>query len=309
MFKFLQIVILSRDRAEYLQESIESVLAQNDVELDYEIIISDNSEQNDVNELINKFYSTSKKIKYIRRVPPVSAQHHNELVISELNSKFAVIFHDDDILHPDYLKTIGPFILNNPPAAISCNAKIFKNKITDGKKLMHHFKSIKRFNNKQCFLEQYLVGNGGIAPYPGYVYNTSFLQKVSFDSIGKVSQIGWKHFDVSILSSLLDYGDIIWLPETLMFYRLGGDSNNEDVSARLRLLRYMFMIGIDRASKPVFLYRYLFWLNWIRQQEFLWSNLSNWRYQIVIKFIFFKAINVICTSYFWKTCFRKLQFK
>tara|TARA_B100000795_G_C22784348_1_gene433892 strand:- start:934 stop:1863 length:930 start_codon:yes stop_codon:yes gene_type:complete len=309
MFKFLQIVILSRDRAEYLQQSIESVLAQNDIELDYEIIISDNSEKNDVNELINKFYSTSKKITYIRRAPPISAKHHNELVISELNSKFAVIFHDDDILHPDYLKTIVPFILNNPPAAISCNAKIFKNKITDGKKLMHHFKSIKRFNNKQYFLEQYLVGNGGVAPYPGYVYNTSFLQEVSFDSIDKVSQIGWKHFDVSILSSLLDYGDIIWLPETLMFYRLGGDSNNEDVSARLRLLRYMFLFGIDRTSKPVFLYRYLFWLNWIRQQGFLRSNLSNWRYQIVIKFIFYKAINVVCTSYFWKTCFRKLQLK
>ena len=57
--------------------------------------------------------------------------------------------------------------------------KIFKNKIADGKKSMHHFKSIKRFNNKQYFLEQYLVGNGGIAPYSGYVYNTSFLKKVS----------------------------------------------------------------------------------------------------------------------------------
>jgi cellulose synthase/poly-beta-1,6-N-acetylglucosamine synthase-like glycosyltransferase len=304
MFKFLQIVILSRDRAQYLQESIESVLGQNDVDLDYEIIISDNSERNEVSELIDKFYSTNKKIKYIRRVPPLSAKHHHELVISELNSKFAVIFHDDDIFHPDYLKTIAPFILNNPPAAMSCNAKIFKNKITDGKKSMHHFKSIKRFNNKQYFLEQYLVGNGGIAPYSGYVYNTIFLKKVSFDSI-----ISGKHFDAVLLSSLLDYGPIIWLPEALMFYRVGGDSSHEDVSARLRLLRYMFMVGVDRASEPVFLYRYLFWLNWIRQKDFLWSNLSNWRYRIVLKFVFFKVINVVSTSYFWKTCLRKVQIK
>ena len=306
MFKFLQIVILSRDRVEYLQESIESVLAQNESELDYEIIISDNSEKDDVNELINKFYLRSKKIKYIRRVPPISSKYHYELVISELNSKFTVIFHDDDMLHPDYLKIISPFILNNPPAAISCNAKIFKNKITDSKKLIHHFKSIKRFNKKQYFLEQYLVGNGGIAPFPGYVYNTKFLQEISFDSL-----ISGKHFDVSLLSSLLDYGSIIWLPNVLMFYRVHGknESSTESVPDRLKLLRYMFSEGVDRESKPVFLFRYLFWLNWIRQRGSFLSNFSNWRYQIAIKFIFVKAINVICTSYFWQSCIKKLRFK
>ena len=59
MSAFLQIIILSRDRAEYLHEAIASVLTQNEPELDYEIIISDNSETDDVSDLINKYYLDS----------------------------------------------------------------------------------------------------------------------------------------------------------------------------------------------------------------------------------------------------------
>jgi len=304
MSAFLQIIILSRDRAEYLHEAIASVLTQNEPELDYEIIISDNSETDDVSDLINKYYLDSVKIKYIRRDPPISARNHYELVITELNSQFTVIFHDDDVLHPDYLKIISPFILNNPSASISCNAKIFKKVIADGSKKMHEFTSIKRFNNKKYFLEQYLLGNGGVAPFPGYIYNTEFLQKISFDLL-----ISGKHFDVAFLSALLDYGPIIWLPETLMYYRVHdqSDSSNEVISARLRLLRYMFSEGVRRTSKPVFLYRYLFWLLWIKQQGSLFSNISKLRYRTALKFILFRLINVLFSSYFWMICIKKLR--
>ena len=94
-----------------------------------------------------------------------------------------------------------------------------------------------------------------------------------------------------------------------MYYRVHGksESSTESVPDRLKLLRYMFSEGVDRSSTPVFLFRYLFWLNWIRQRGSFWSNFSNWRYQIAIKFIFVKAINVIGTSYFWLTIYKKLR--
>ena len=301
----LQFVILSRDRPAYLQEAIDSALKQVETELEYEIIISDNSENNEVMDLIHNRYIDNNKIKYIKRQPTLpDGLFHTELVISELNSNYAVIFHDDDILHPEYLKKISPYIINNTVSAVCVNAIIFKKTIFDGVKKTHRFNSIKRFNNKKSFLKQYFLGNGGTAPFPGYMYKTEYLKKISIKSLNT-----GKHSDVQFLASLLDYGSILWLPEVLMFYRIhkSGSSSNESVSARLKLLRYMFSEGIDRESQSVFLYRYLFYINWIRQQGSFFINISKWRYRIVAKFLLLKSINVMKTSYFWLTILRKLK--
>ena len=160
MSKLLQIAILSRDRADFLKEAVDSALMQSGSELDYEIIISDNSEKDDVNKLVNKYYLTNKKIKYIRRNPTLSDLYlHCELVISEFNSKYAVIFHDDDILHPDYIEKMTPLLSNESIVSVGCNAKIFNNNIIDSTKRMHNFNSLKIFNSKKDFLQQYLDGD------------------------------------------------------------------------------------------------------------------------------------------------------
>ena len=307
MSKLLQIAILSRDRADFLKEAVDSALMQSGSELDYEIIISDNSEKDDVNKLVNKYYLTNKKIKYIRRNPTLSDLYlHCELVISEFNSKYAVIFHDDDILHPDYIEKMTPLLSNESIVSVGCNAKIFNNNIIDSTKRMHNFNSLKIFNSKKDFLQQYLLGYGGVAPFPGYIYKTKFIQKIAFNSL-----ICGKHRDVSFLTSLLDYGSVAWLPDEVMYYRvhLKSDSASEAVTDRLHLLRYMFSEGIDRDSMPVFLFRYLFWLNWMKQQGRFLSNISKWNYKIVIRFLVFKFFKVLLSSYLWNTIRKKIKIK
>ena len=301
----LQIAILSRDRPIYLQEAIESALKQEESGVEYEIIISDNSENNEVMELVNSSYIANKKIKYIKRNPTLpDGLNHTELVISELNSKYAVIFHDDDIFHPEYLKKIIPFIVNNSVSAVGTNAFIFKNKTQDCKKKMHDFKDIKKFINKKFFLQQYLLGTGGSAPFSGYIYKTKYLKKLSIKSI-----IPGKHADVELLASLLDYGSILWLPEVLMFYRVhqSSSSSHENVHDRLKLLRYMYSEGINRNSNPVFLFKYLYWVNWILQQGTFKSNISKWKYRIVLKFLVFSSVKVILSSFFWKAVFKRIK--
>ena len=301
----LQIVILSRDRPIFLQEAVESALNQVKSEMEYEIIISDNSENNEVVELINRSYSQNKKIKYIKRKPTLpDGLNHTELVISELNSEYAVIFHDDDILHHEYIKKISPFILNSSISAVGTNAFIFNNKTHDVKKKMHDFKDIKKFHNKKNFLQQYLLGTGGSAPFSGYVYKTKYLKKLSIKSITP-----GKHADVELLASLMEYGSILWLPEVLMFYRVhqSSSSSNENVHDRLKLLRYMYSEGINRNSKPVFLFKYLYWVNWIVQQGTSKSNILKWKYRVVLKFLVFRSVNVILSFFFWKTVFEKIK--
>jgi cellulose synthase/poly-beta-1,6-N-acetylglucosamine synthase-like glycosyltransferase len=300
----LQIVILSRDRPQYLKETIDSALSQTGAKISYEVIISDNSEKNEVNDLIQKNYLTNSQIKYIRRWPTLTSQEHFHKVIKEFSSEFAVIFHDDDILHQDYLKYTFPLILNELTSAVGCNAIIFNKEINDGFKKMHEFNSIKKFASKKDFLMQYLIGNGGIAPFPGYIYKTKHLKQVSFEGLPS-----GKHADAVILSSLIEFGQIVWHSEVLMYYRVHtrSDSSTEAIPDRLSLLRYMYSQGISKSSKSVFLYKYLFWFNWLKQQSFSIQKLNHWRYAIALKFIMFGSIKVIGSKHFWKSIIKKLR--
>ena len=304
MSKLLQIFILSRDRAIFLKESIDSAIDQSESNYDYEIIVSDNSETDDVNELVNEYYLKNNKITYVRRSLTLTASEHIQLVISEINAQYAVIFHDDDILHPDYIKKMTPLLFDESIIAVGCNAMIFNHKITDSTQKTHIFNSIKKFNFKKEFLHQYLLGYGGVAPFSGYIYKADIIKKISFESL-----ISGKHFDVSFLASLLDYGSIAWLPDELMYYRVHeqGDSATESIVDRLHLLKYMFSEGVDRKSKSVFLFRYLFWLNWIKQQGTFRSNVSKFNYRIVFKFLVMKSLSVIISSYFWNLILKKMK--
>jgi cellulose synthase/poly-beta-1,6-N-acetylglucosamine synthase-like glycosyltransferase len=306
MSNLLQIVILSRDRPNFLSKTIESATNLNASDISYEIIISDNSESDDVNNLFKENYSKSHKISYRRRIPTVSSSSHYQLVIEELNSEYAVIFHDDDIFHPDYLMKISPILLNQSFSAIGCNALIFKKEIKDGFKKMHEFSQIKKFNRKKDFIRQYLVGNGGVAAFPGYIYKTEYLKKISFLDLPS-----GKHADVALLASLIKYGDIIWLADTLIYYRthITNDSASESIVDRLSLLRYMFSNGISRSSKSVFLFRYFYWFNWLRQKGLSTKDIFEWRYRKSLKFLFFGAPRFLFSSYFMKIILKRIKLK
>ena len=78
----IQIYILSRNRPGYLREALDSLLKQNHSSIQFEIIISDSSDNEDVCNMIDKNYS-HKNIKYIRRTGVTSHMGHTQLVVSE----------------------------------------------------------------------------------------------------------------------------------------------------------------------------------------------------------------------------------
>ena len=90
--KNIQVYILSRNRPDYLRFAIESLLNQKHSPINFEIIISDSSDNDDVSKMINKDYE-NKNIKYIRRSGITSHMGHTQLVVSELNSEYSVIFY------------------------------------------------------------------------------------------------------------------------------------------------------------------------------------------------------------------------
>lgn len=252
--------------------------------------------------MINDNYESG-SFKLVRRKPALSSREHFQIVISELSSEYAVLFHDDDVMHPDYVKNMSSFLvgINQVVSAVGCNAFIFKKNILKCVQKMYDFESVKLFNNQGDFLSQYLFGRGK-APFPSYIYNTKFLKKISITSL----PCG-KHGDVTLLSSLLDYAPIFWLPDSLMYLRLhaSNDNNIYSVPNRICLLNYMARSGLERSSDLMTLFRCDFWYKWFIGQNikkvFLWKN------KIVFKFLFFKAFFFMGKIIFWKALVARIK--
>ena len=310
----IQIYILSRNRPDYLRVALDSVLKQNHSLIKFEIIVSDNSDNDDVCKMIDEDYA-QKNIKYIRRSGITSHMGHTQLVVSELNSEYSVIFHDDDILHPDYMSVMSSFLNKSDVVAVGCNSMNFKDNILDPKNFLdsklriHNLSSPLEFNNEKEFLERYLPGNGGNAPLPSYMYRTKYLKEIMLKfpfRIGKPKEPS--HADTLMLSSLLKYGTIFWIEKPLIYYRIHASNltNIESIPERLALLNYMKKKGLEKHSTKLILYRVLFWVRWILQQGNILSNITHRRYRVIILSVLLKIIKISMRWDFWKVVFKRL---
>ena len=139
--------------------------------------------------MIDRDY-TQKNIKYIKRNEFLSSMRHMQLVVSELDSEYSVIFHDDDILYPDYMVNISSNLSNNKNlVAIECNGMNLKNNVSDPKNLLNSKLRINKlsspikFNKEKEFLERFLLGNNSNASFPSYMYRTKYLKEVMLNPL------------------------------------------------------------------------------------------------------------------------------
>ena len=302
----IQVYILSRNRPDYLRVTLDSLLKQNHSPIKFEIIVSDSSDNDDVCNMIDEDYAY-KNIKYIRRSGVTSHMGHTQLVVSELNSEYSVIFHDDDILHPDYMIDMSSFLNNNENiVAVGCNGMNFKNNTSDPKNLLdaklriYNLSSPIKFNNEKEFLERYLPGNGGNASLPSYMYRTKYLKQAMIKA-----PFRGKHFDVGILSSLLNYGTIVWLKKPLVYYRwhTSNLSITESIPERIALLNYMKKKGVEKNSTNFLLLMIIFKVKWILLQGSILSNITHRRYRVIILSVLLKIIKIFMRWDFWKLVF------
>ena len=96
--------------------------------------------------------------------------------------------------------------------------------------------------------------------------------------------------------------------KSLMYYRVHASnlSVKESIPERLALFNYMKKKGIKKHSTDLILFRVLFWVKWILQQENLSSKIINWRYRKVILSVLLNIIKISIRLDFWKILFKRL---
>ena len=253
----VQIYVLSRDRPDNLREALNSICKESSDFL--EIIVSDNSESNEVRIMVESEFS---RLIYLRRNPPVSAMEHFRIILCEASAQYIVLFHDDDVMMEGYVQEMISALTDHPEAsAVACNALFIHGDKPSKQLMMGSLSHSCSITNPQQLLKPYLeIGDARPAPFPGYMYRRSCLEDLYLDP-----KLGGKYADVSFLTQLIQRGPFIWIARPLMFYRLhqNNDSKSLSVAEHLRLLRYIISSKlIARHASEVWDYRFKFWLYW-----------------------------------------------
>ena len=302
----VQLFILSRDRVDYCRQTVESAVKQTYKNI--EIIVSDNSEKDNVEEMLTREFP---EVTVIRRKPTLPALEHFNTLIAEATAPLLVLFHDDDTLHSDYVSSMVDIIIRNSDvAAVGCNAYVTKGLNTTQEYFMGIFQGTLKINNPIDFLEPYLsLSLMCPAPFPGYMYRTHAIKNLTLEK-----NKGGKHADVSFLLSLISRASILWIDKCLFDYRYhaGSDSSKESIGDRLSWLRYICITyNMPPKSFPVMEYKYMYWFNWLSQSTHLLSLSSflnliySRRARVAIMFIFCFSIRLACTkTYFWHRLLR-----
>jgi glycosyltransferase involved in cell wall biosynthesis len=301
----LQIYILCRDRPEYAIQAIESVVKSSNKNT--EIIVSDNSENDSIQKICHELFPS---IRYIRRPPPRTGHAHFKAILDEATSEYLVLFHDDDIMLPNYVSTLLPYIEANPLiSAVGCNAEIIdENGKTTGTFFLGNLKEPLFISKAHQLMTPYLIGNirsTGIAPFPSYMYRRKHIYS-SFINY----KHGGKYSDVSFLLKILQRAAMVWHPEPLMHYRIHGDNDSatESISDRLSLIRYLItQEDFDRKSLQIRYFKFNYWLIWWNSRDGFFLIPNGWRERIVFRFLAITSIRlVLCDSAFRKVFLRKV---
>lgn len=299
----LQIYILSRNRPDYLFQTLDSVLTSSNGLAD--VIVSDNSDTDLIQTLLFSDYSN---VKYVRRNPPVSAYEHFRLVIEQSSAEYIVLFHDDDLMLPHYVKTMLASLDNNPDiAAVGCNAFLLRGNEKTTETFMGSINKPIILSNINELLYKYLkISQLDAAPFPSYMYRKKYLLGLFLDPAQ-----GGKHSDVSFLTKVIHRGPILWINEPLMWYRRhsANDSRIESIGDRLSLLRYIFKdTGISRTSVEIKEYKFKYWVSWWLQRpgkHFL-KPPATWRERVIKKFLLLNGLKYIfLKSFIWRKLVKK----
>lgn len=301
MLKKLQIYIATRNRPEFIMGCVKSALNQNTLD-NVEIIVSDNS----TNDLTQKILKNAElDIKYIKRSDSLSAIDHLNKIINESDGTYLTIFHDDDILLPNYVSTVREILeADHNLAAAAPNALYLLDKQMSSEKLWKSNTDEVILNQNDLVYRYIKITSNNPPPFPGYMYRMSALGNIKLDG-----REAGKYSDFTFLLKIANTSKIRWIAEPLVAYRLhdNNDTKVEDIADRLKLLKFIYKYtNVKRKSSEDYEMRYLNWVRWSRRRSKSDGNKLQ-RDRTIRKFIIYYTIfRLPFKSLFWQRVVNKV---
>jgi len=288
-----RICLQVHNRYELAKSALSSILNQSYTE--YDVYVSDNSDNLSFSNYINENFIVSKNLKYIFRNNKLSAvEHFNNIIDESMNYDFIMIFHDDDILHPDFLENVTKLneINDVELAAIAINSFVINNKVETNRKITHYNHNRKVYLKTELVDSYFCYDSKGVPPFPGYLYRTSMIKNTRLHI-----KNGGKHSDLTFLIDTLDNGYFLWLEKPLMSYRIHMNNDSKTFSEKDRESLFAFLnnnLLLTKNAKTDFNLMILKerYNNKLISKYFYILSLSKYVLRSIFEMRFFNIINV-----------------
>lgn len=251
--------------------AIQSVLAQTN--RNFNFIVSDNSSDNCVERILKDNFPS---VHFVRRGSDISIYDHWNLCLSECDSTYVMLFHDDDEMLPHMIDTFWKHEKSfNEFTGLAFNARILRNNESHRSAFQARKQIEGPFTSSEILARYFFKFSCGIAPFPGYIYRTSAIKQLRFSA-----DFG-KYGDVRLLIELASLGNIFWISQPQFRYRVHGENDGlkESRSDRVRFLTYLKReYGNQNLKFRLSDYRYFFYRKCFSQQQ-----LQNRRFLLPIR--------------------------
>ena len=226
------IFVLCHNRQEFTRQTLRSILGQKDA--DFELVVSDNSSNDEVGDMVRTEFP---QVDYRRRLPMLKQLEHFNRCIDEVRTDYFCLFHDDDLMHPDFVQRTRAVLDSRPEAiACGCNALLESFGKIEPRTSFRSLGELEPIGSPRNLARRYFSrAQSGIAPFPGYVYRCSSVGQV------RLPLEGGKYSDVTWLLNLAMKAPMVWISAPLMTYRMhgGNDGSVESLRDRLRFLGFL----------------------------------------------------------------------
>jgi len=207
--------ILSHNRKELLLQTLDSVFAQ-DEPFDH-IELFDNGSDFPLKELLGRYPT----LRILGLPRAVSVTENNKRAFTQAaQTPWICVFHDDDLMHPDFCRKTRDAILNHPEAtAVSCNGEVIDEGGNPRGSLVPSLLEDQWFRGPADFARWYC---DAFIPFPATVYRWSSALGADIDFAEPYGRCG----DVAFLSRVVGRGPVLLRAERNFSYRRHGGQSS-----------------------------------------------------------------------------------
>ena len=208
----LTVFITTYNRSAYLEECIESVLAQSYKE--FELVILDNCSTDNTEEIVNKF--SDERIKYLKQNRNIGGINNIKYAFETVESEFFVVFHDDDRMKHNFLEEELNYLEKNKRCAcVSCNATVMDFLGREKDSYLKESNNVSVKTNEEVFKEY--IRDRKVYVFPSFMYRTKVIREFDITIREEVGPCA----DVVLYSQIALSGyEVAELPQELIGYRM-----------------------------------------------------------------------------------------
>lgn len=246
----VSVIIPTYERLELFKQAVESVLNQS--VLPSEIIIGDDSKNNDTEDYIEKYLKTYSNIpiRYFHHRPSLKQGKNVEFLIKEVNSELLLLLHDDDLLMPDCIKILLQPLKNHPEVVASYGNQIFIEE--DGRKLENSTEINERYyrsREKTGLVDGEWASVLQMFPNDAFLVRTKVAKSLGYYAEGR----GGDAVDFYFGFRLGKGNKFYYVPENTAKYRIcpvsvSGSGSTNFMSATLKII--LQDLDIERIETP-----------------------------------------------------------